>query len=61
MDQYHSTVNKMVQSEYKRLGAMDIPAKPTAALPGYSGFIPLFFLSVAYASVSGVVTSTSTA
>ncbi|CAD7957757.1 unnamed protein product [Amoebophrya sp. A25] len=38
--EYHYATSIKMGDERKRLGVLDIPPKPVASIPGYSGFIP---------------------
>lgn len=38
--EYHYATARQMGQERIRLGVLDIPPKPIASIPGYSGFIP---------------------
>jgi len=38
--EYHYQTSKARQQERERLGCLDLPPKPVAAIPGYSGWLP---------------------
>mmetsp|Transcript_19118 Transcript_19118/g.47803 ORF Transcript_19118/g.47803 Transcript_19118/m.47803 type:complete len:159 (-) Transcript_19118:912-1388(-) len=40
LSEYHYATSVKLGEERKRLGVLDIPPKPVASIPGYSGFIP---------------------
>ncbi|CAD7964739.1 unnamed protein product [Amoebophrya sp. A120] len=38
--EYHYATSMKMGEERKRLGVLDIPPKPVASIPGYSGWVP---------------------
>lgn len=38
--EFHYATSRQLGKERERLGVLDIPPKPVASVPGYSGYIP---------------------